>query len=216
MPIFGFRARGGYAQRDRLPEVDSFVDMALKGSSTTQSVQVLFVSDAGFTINRPTAVRVGNTALFNYVTGRGQFRFRSDCTNVGEMAATFALPAGITVVDTIIDRRRGFRLKCAIPLVWRLVRPGLGPGEYTAGTTLDLSSGGVSLDVTEKLATGSRLELELALEADVKPLHLFSTLTRPTTIQPDGARVAAAAFDHLSPTMANALSDMIREQRRRG
>ena len=201
---------------DRLPQVNSFIDMALKGLNTTQSVQVLFVSDAGVTITRPADVRVGSVALFNYVTGRGQFRFRADCTGVGDMAATFALPAGITVVDTIIDRRRGLRLKCDIPLVWRLVRPGLGPGEYTAGTTVDLSSSGVSLQVTEKLATGSRLELAMSLEDDVEPLRLFSTLTRATTIQPDGARVAAAVFDHLSPTMKNALSDMIREQRRRG
>jgi hypothetical protein len=210
------RSKSRAINSDHLPELNAFVDVAMGGK--TESVPVESIGRTELAVRRPSKGAVGTTALFNYTNGRGNFRFHAQCTAVEDRTATFALPAEITVLQKVYDRRRSVRLKYALPVVWRYAPDGVGYGEFTKSATVDISTGGVALMVPRELRTGTLVEIKFDLgESGV--FTAVGALVRPTVQQPSGKFLAGIEL-RVNPLQANAIDDFIatrqQGQRRRG
>jgi hypothetical protein len=189
---------------DHLPELNAFVDVAMGGK--TESVPVESIGRTGLSVRRPTKATVGGSALFNYVNGRGSFRFFAVCTAVEGRSADFALPAEITVLQKVRDLRRGVRQQCAIAVTWRYAPDGIGFGEFTKSTTGDLSAAGVLLVVPRELRAGTLVEIKFDLGTSA--FSVIGVLKRSTQQQASGKFTAGIEL-RVAPAEANAIDNFI-------
>jgi hypothetical protein len=201
------RKKSDAVDSDHLPEVNAFVDVATGGK--TESLPVEDIGPTSFQIRSPGNAAVGAKALFNYSNGRGRFRFHAQCEAINNQLATYAKPAEITVIEKFGDKRRNFRLKHALPVVWRYAPEGVGYGEFAKSTTADISCVGVSLVVPRELKPGTQIELKLDLNGSAKPFAVIGALTRPTQKQSSGKFSAGLSFQNISPTNQNAIGEFI-------
>lgn len=207
------RAKSSAVNSDHLPELNAFVDVAVGGK--TESVPVEALGRTTFQVRRPVKAAAGLTGLFNYVNGRGGFRFSAECTEVSARLATFTLPAEITIINKFDDKRRNFRLKYGLAVLWRYAPEATGYGDFIKGTTADISGAGMSLVVPRELKVGTQVEVKLDLEGSTKAFFVIGTLMRPTVQQGSGKYIAGIAMKNLSPTQSNAISEFI-AQRQKG
>jgi hypothetical protein len=209
------RSKSNAINSDHLPELNAFVDVAVGGK--TDSVPVESIGRTELTVRAPSRVTVGAKALFNYVNGRGSFRFHAECTAIEGQRATFALPAEITVLQKVRDRRRGVRLKHALPVVWRYAPDGIGYGEFTKSFTVDFCSGGLALMVPRELRAGTLVEIKIDLGTTA--FTAVGALTRPT-VQMASKSFLAGIELRLNLPQANAIDNFIvarqQGQRKRG
>jgi len=209
------RSKSKAINSDHLPELNAFVDIAVGGK--TESVPVESIGRTELTTRLPSRATVGAKALFNYHNGRGNFRFYAECTAIEGRKARFALPTEITVLNRIRDRRRGVRLKYALPVIWRYAPDGIGYGEFTKSFAVDISSSGVALMVPRELRSGTLVEISLDLGATA--FTVVGALTRPTAQTASGKYVAGIDL-RVNLAQANAIDDFIlarqKGQRARG
>jgi hypothetical protein len=198
------RSKSKAINSDHLPELNAFVDIAVGGK--TESVPVERIGRTELATRLPSRATVGAKALFNYLNGRGSFRFYAECTAIEGRTATFALPHEITVLQRIRDRRRGVRLKFALPVTWRYAPDGIGYGEFTKSFLVDISNGGGALMVQRELRTGTLVEINLNLGATA--FTVVGALTRPTTQTANGKYLAGIGL-RVTPAQANAIDDFI-------
>jgi PilZ domain len=210
------RSKSKAINSDHLPELNAFVDVAMGGK--TESVPVESIGRTELAVRGPSNAAVGTTALFNYVNGRGSFRFHAQCTAVEGRTATFALPPEITVLQKVRDQRRSLRLNYALPVVWRYAPDGVGYGEFSKGATVDISTAGVALMVPRELRMGTLVEIKFDL-GDSGVFAVIGALARQTVRQPSGKFLAGIDL-RVNPLQANAIDDFIatrqRGQRKRG
>jgi c-di-GMP-binding flagellar brake protein YcgR len=123
----------------------------------------------------------------------------------------FALPFEITVVQKLRDNRRGIRLKHALPIVWRYAPDGVGYGEFTKSTAVDISAGGLALIVPRELRVGTLVEIKFDFGSSA--FTVIGSLARPTVQMASGKFVAGIAL-RVSPAQANAIDDFILTRQR--
>jgi hypothetical protein len=194
---------------DHLPELNAFVDVAMGGK--TESVPIESIGRTELSVRRPTKAAVGGSALFNYVNGRGNFRFCAQCTAVEDRSATFALPAEITVVQKLRDKRCGVRLQYALTVAWRYAPDGVGFGEFVKSAIVDISSSGVLLMVTRELRAGTLVEIKFDLGTSA--FAVVGALTRATQQQASGKFAAGIAL-RVTLAQSNAIDAFIMARQR--
>jgi hypothetical protein len=201
------RKTTGVVNSDHLPELNSFIDVAIGGKTELLPIEV--IEKGAFVVRRPSLAVVGSQALFNYSNGVGRFRFRADCTAVGSCTATFALPKEISVIEKFGEKRRHFRLKRSLPVCFRYAPDGVGYGSFSESSLTDISSVGVGLIVPLALKTGTLIEMRINLPGSGGAFDVLGKLTRPSELQKAGRYSAGIQFETLSPTNANKIGEYI-------
>jgi len=197
---------------DRLPDVNSFIDVATGGR--TEYLPIESIGSASIVVRRPAKAVVGTSALFNYSNRVGRFRFYANCTQLTEKMATFDLPISITVIEQFGNKRRNVRLKTALPVTWRYAPDGSGYGNFYDGNSVDISCVGMSLLVPRELRAGTQVEIRFDLSDGQKPFTVIGTLTRPTQPAARGRFSAGMSFKNIRPTEENRLAEFILARQR--
>lgn len=206
------RSKTRSIDRDYLPEVNSFVDVAAGG--TTENLPVEAVGRKDFVVRRPANAMAGESALFNYSNRVGRFRFYASCVSLDATMATYDIPEQLTVIEKFGSKRRYVRLKTTLPVRWRCVRDGNGYGNFIDGHAADLSCAGMALAVPGKFDAGTQLEISFDFAGGGEPFALIGTLTRATQKTAGGLSMAGMAFASIRPTEENRIAEFIAHRRK--
>jgi hypothetical protein len=198
--------------RDKLPLVHSFVEVAVKGRVGRSSVCVDELTRTELTVRRIDGLAPGDEADFVYSTGRGKYRFHTSCTNVNDVAVTFALPATIKTIESYAERRSSARVPWIIPVQWRYAPGGEGYGEFLSASMMDLSRGGASLVVGRELKPGAQVEVRFTVKSRSEPLVEIGQVVRAARIETSNRNAAGIRFLEVGRENERILTEFVSER----
>jgi hypothetical protein len=197
---------------DSLPELHSFVDVALGGERHRHSISVDAIGPDGLTTRPIDGLQTGMSADFLYKNISGRFRFATVCDSVDERHAHFRPPTTVKTIVLFGSKRRAVRLDAVLPVDWRYAPDGAGFGDYLKGSLSDLSKSGAWLIVGRELKTGTQVELRFSLKASMAPLVIISDVVRTAKIESSGKNSAGIRFRDVDSASEGAINDFILER----
>src|ERR1700681_145149 len=144
----------------KLPQLNSFVALAMTGSGPRGSVCVESLTDRNLTVTALPGTGTGGTGVFTYENPVGKFRFASKCVALRSGIATFAMPERIEALHVFASakHREAVRLDTTLTARWRFAPGGRGSGEFARAALTDISRTGASLIVDREIRRGTYLE----------------------------------------------------------
>jgi hypothetical protein len=198
--------------REKLPQINAFVDIGMDGGRDRKSVSVSDITAKGLVTGCPDGLAAGATADFLYINDLGRFRFATVCRSIEGGHAVFDLPTSIKTIESFAYRRTAPRVPWVIPVEWRYAPDGNGYGEFLPASMKDLSRGGASLVVGRELKEGTRIEVRFVLKSKAKPLVEICQVVRAAKIERSDRNAAGIAFIGVDSEDARALSEFINER----
>jgi hypothetical protein len=190
-----------------LPEVNSFVFVTIGESEEFLPIESIIASS--FAVRCPKNAQVGAKALFAYSQGTAKFQFDAACTQIQDQTATFDKPQDITLVARFSDRRSAFRLKCALPVVFRSAPDGIASGEFVETSVADISIAGASMLLPSEPLPDERVEITFALKGQDEPFTVIATIARAGHEQPSGKFLAGLKFHGLDALEIKAIDSFM-------
>jgi hypothetical protein len=211
---FGNRSRRNASPdaRGKLPEVNSFVEISIGGSSARESLPVNEISATHIVTRLGAGMVVGAVADFLYITSQGRFRMLTVCSQTDAEQAFFDLPTDIKTIEAFAQRRSDVRVPCVIPVQWRYAPGGRGNGNYLPGSMKDLSRGGTSLVVGAALKVGAQVEARFTLKTKGAPVVQVCEVVRATKIELSDKNMFGARFVEIDVDDADMLDTFVHER----
>jgi len=198
--------------REKLPEVNAFVEIAIDGSSQRESVSINEINPNGVVTRHLAGLGPGVAADFLYTNAAGRFRFATVCAKVDATAAWFDFPTSIKTIESFANRRTAARVPWVIPVQWRYAPDGQGYGEFLTASLVDLSRGGASLVVGRELKAGAQVEVRFVLKSKTEPLVELCQVVRAAKIEKSDKNAAGIRFLEVDPADERILVDFVGEQ----
>jgi hypothetical protein len=221
--ILGLRPRALSDQlKLKLPQLNSFVALAMTGSGPRGSVCVETLTDRNFTVTALPGTNTGGTGVFTYENAVGKFRFASKCVALRAGIATFAIPERIEALHVFASaqHREAMRLDANVPVRWRFAPGGRGSGEFARASLTDISRTGASLIVDREIRHGTYLEACFSVSAAAPPLVLLGEVMRSSAIESSKKIALGLRFNAVKPAEDRAITEFINkrqaERRNRG
>lgn len=207
--------------KDKLPHVNSFVQLAMSGGGPRGSVCVETVGDRSLSVTALPGVKAGGTGVFAYENTVGRYRFVARCVVV-RSAAVFALPERIETLQAYSGaaHRAAVRLDATVPAHWRFAHSGRGTGDFVRASLTDISRSGASLIVDREVKKGTYVETKFAISTVSSPLVLLGEVMRSEAIEASKKTSLGLRFHGLKPDEDRAIMEFINkrqaERRNRG
>jgi hypothetical protein len=203
-----FGKSGGVAP-DKLPQVNSFIDVIVGGRSARQ-VTVESVGAKGI-VTRESLGKVGETAIMVYQTQSGRYRAQTKIAALGMGTTQFELPRSATLIGAVsgAQKRQSVRLDAIVSGFWRFAPGGVGKGEYAKATLRDISRGGCSLIIDRELKLGAQVEVRMQLKSDAPALVLLGEVMRHEQILTSGKHSHGLRFHGMRPEEDQAIVEFI-------
>jgi hypothetical protein len=221
--ILGLRPRPLSDQlKLKLPQLNSFVALAMTGTGPRGSVCVESLTDRNFTVVALPGTSTGGTGVFTYENAVGKFRFAAKCVALRGGVATFAIPERIEALHVFASaqHRDAVRLDATVTARWRFAPGGRGSGEYTRASLTDISRTGASLIVDREIRRGTYLEACFAISPAAPPLVLLGEVMRSSGIESSKKISLGLRFNAVKPAEDRAIMEFINkrqaERRNRG
>jgi hypothetical protein len=196
----------------RLPLINSFVEVALGGSRHRDSVSINEIGAKCLVTRRLDAAAPGVTADFVYTNDIGKFRFATVCSKVDLAGTYFDMPAEIKTIESFADRRRAERVPWIVPVQWRYAPDGEGYGPFLDASMMDLSRGGASLVVGRELKVGSRVEVRFVLKSKSEPFVELCQVVRAAKIETSDKNAAGIQFMEIDRQNEQILAGFVTER----
>jgi hypothetical protein len=206
----------------KLPQLNSFVALAMTASGPRGSVCIETMNDRTFTVTALPGTSIGGTGVFTYENAVGKFRFPSKCVTLRAGIATFAIPERIEALHVFASdpHRSAVRLDATVAAHWRYAPGGRGSGDYARGSMTDISPGGASLIVDREIRRGTYVETCFAVNPALPPLVLLSEVMRSSAIESSKKITLGLRFNAVKPAEERAIMEFITkrhaERRSRG
>jgi hypothetical protein len=206
----------------KLPQLNSFVALAMTGSGPRGSVCVESLTDRNFTVVALPGTNTGATGVFTYENAVGKFRFASKCVALRAGVATFAVPERIEALQVFAgaQHRNAIRLDATLTARWRFAPGGRGSGEFARASLTDISRTGASLIVDREIRRGTYLETCFAISPAEPPLVLLGEVMRSSAIDSSKKISLGLRFNAVKPAEDRAITEFINkrqaERRNRG
>jgi len=221
--ILGLRPRALSDQlKLKLPQLNSFVALAMTGSGPHGSVCIETLTDRNLTVTALPGTSTGGTGVFTYENTVGKFRFASKCVALRGGMATFAIPERIEALHVFASahQREAFRLDANVPVRWRFAPGGRGSGEFARASLTDISRTGASLIVDREIRRGTYLEACFSVNPAAPPLVLLGEVMRSSGIESSKKITLGLRFNAVKPAEERAITEFINkrqaERRNRG
>jgi hypothetical protein len=198
--------------RGRLPEINSFVDVAVGGATKRESVAVNGLGPSELVTRCPDGMQAGASADFLYSNALGRFRFSTLCTVVHDKEAHFEIPQSIKMLENY-DRRNAARVSWIIPVQWRYAPGGEGFGDYLPGSMMDLSCGGAGVVVSPELKIGTQVEVRFTLKIKNTLFIGLCEVMRSVKIEKSQKNATGIRFLQIDPGEEQALVEFLNERR---
>jgi c-di-GMP-binding flagellar brake protein YcgR len=218
----GFKPKPAANLKAKLPIANSFVDVAIPGSTGTSSVCIEQIDGKSLTCTAAPGIKAGAAAVFVYSSANGKFRFSAKCTAVRGEHATFDLPKSVETLAKFggSQQRQTVRLDAVVPAHWRHAHDGQGRGEFTRASLTDISRSGASLIIGHELAKGTQVEVRFTLNSGSAPVTLLAEVMRTSKIGTAGKVSLGLKFHGVRPEDDRAIMEFINkrqaERRSRG
>jgi hypothetical protein len=221
--ILGLRPRALSDQlKLKLPQINSFVALAMTGSGPRGSVCVETLADRNFGVTALPGTSTGGTGVFTYENAVGKFRFASKCVGLRGGIATFAMPVRIEALHVFASatHREAMRLDANVTARWRFAPGGRGSGEFARASLTDISRTGASLIVDREIRRGTYLETCFTVSPAAPPLVLLGEVMRSSGIESSKKISLGLRFNAVKPAEERAITEFINkrqaERRNRG
>jgi hypothetical protein len=221
--ILGLRPRPRSDQlKLKLPQLDSFVALAMTGSGPRGSVCVESLTERNLTVAALPGTAAGGTGVFTYENAVGKFRFASKCVALRAGIATFAIPERIEALHVFASgqQRTANRLDATVTAHWRFAPGGRGSGDFARASLTDISRTGASLIVDREIRRGTYLETCFAVSPAEPPLVLLGEVMRSSGIDSSKKIALGLRFNAVKPADDRAITEFINkrhaERRSRG
>ncbi len=222
LSMLGFRPRALSDQlKLKLPQLNSFVALAMTGSGPHGSVCIETLTDRTFTVVALPGTTTGGTGVFTYENAVGKFRFPSKCVAVRNGFATFAIPERIEALHVFAgEQRSAVRFDATMTARWRFAPGGRGSGEFARASISDISRTGASLIVDREIRHGTYLETCFTVSPAAPPLVLLGEVMRSSGIESSKKISLGLRFNAVRPEQDRAIMEFITkrqaERRHRG
>ncbi|MDQ6943576.1 MAG: PilZ domain-containing protein [Candidatus Eremiobacteraeota bacterium] len=223
LSILGLRPRPPSDQlKLKLPQLNSFVALAMTGTGPRGSVCIESVTDRNFTVTALPGTSTGATGVFTYENTVGKFRFASKCVALRGGIATFAIPERIEALHVFAgaQQRSAVRLDATVSARWRFAPGGRGSGEFARASLTDISRTGASLIVDREIRRGTYLETCFSINPTAPPLVLLGEVMRSSGIESSKKISLGIRFNAVKPAEDRAITEFINkrqaERRNRG
>jgi hypothetical protein len=223
MRLLGFGTKPRASDlRAKLPQPNSFVDIAMTNGGPRGSVCVESINERGVTVSSLPGMSVGGTAVFLYQNLVGKFRFSAKCAGVRGNAAAFALPDRVETLQLFegAKHRAAVRLDATVPAQWRFAPAGRGTGDYVRASLTDISRSGASLIVDRDVRRETFVEVRFAVSTAAAPLVVLGEVRRSAGIEGTKKSSLGLRFQGLKPDEDRAIMEFINkrqaERRNRG
>ncbi len=206
----------------KLPQLNSFVALAMTGSGPRGSVCVESLTDRNLTVTALPGTSTGGTGVFTYENPVGKFRFASKCVALRSGIATFAMPERIEALHVFASakHREAVRLDTTLTARWRFAPGGRGSGEFARAALTDISRTGASLIVDREIRRGTYLETCFTVSPAAPPLVLLGEVMRSSGIESSKKISLGLRFNAVKPAEDRAITEFINkrqaERRNRG
>lgn len=221
--ILGLRPRPLSDQlKLKLPQLNSFVALAMTGSGPRGSVCVESLSERNVSVGALPGTSTGATGVFTYENAVGKFRFASKCVSLRDGIATFAIPERIEALHVFASsqQRTAVRLDTTLTAQWRFAPGGRGSGDFARASLTDISRTGASLIVDREIRRGTYLETRFAIGPAAPPLVLLGEVMRSSGIESSKKITLGLRFNAVKPAEERAITEFITkrqaERRSRG
>jgi hypothetical protein len=221
--ILGLRPRALSDQlKLKLPQLNSFVALAMTGSGPRGSVCIETLTDRNFTVTALPGTSTGAVGVFTYENAVGKFRFPAKCVALRNGIATFAIPERIEALHVFASaqHRDAIRLDATVTARWRFAPGGRGSGEFARASLTDISRTGASLIVDREIRRGTYLETCFAISPAAPPLVLLGEVMRSSGIESSKKISLGLRFNAVKPAEDRAITEFINkrqaERRNRG
>ena len=221
--MLGLRPRALSDQlRLKLPQLNSFVALAMTGNGPRGSVCVENLSDRNLSVTALPGTSTGATGVFTYENAVGKFRFASKCVALRSGIATFAIPERIEALHVFASaqHRDAIRLDATVTARWRFAPGGRGSGEFARASLTDISRTGASLIVDREIRRGTYLETCFTVNPAAPPLVLLGEVMRSSGIESSKKITLGLRFNAVKPADDRAITEFINkrqaERRNRG
>ena len=202
-----------------MPELNSFVDVAVGGAARRELVPVNDISPTLLITRCPKGLEAGTVVDFLYGNAPGRFRFWATCDKVQGNDAYFAIPGSIKTIESYF-KRGTLRVSKLLPVQWRYAPEGIGYGDYTSASLMDLSCGGASLVMVRALKIGTQVEVRFVLSPNHEPFVELCEVLRASKIERSSMNVAGIRFISMEmehqEALAKFLDDVRKTRRERG
>ncbi len=223
LSILGLRPRPLADQlKLKLPQLNSFVALAMTGTGPRGSVCVETMNDRTITVTALPGTDIGGTGVFTYENAVGKFRFASKCVTLRAGIATYAIPERIEALHVFASdpHRDAVRLDATLAAHWRFAPGGRGSGDYARGSIADVTPTGASLMVDREVRRGTYLETCFAINPAAPPLVLIGEVVRSSGLESSKKIVLGIRFNAVKPAEDRAITEFINkrhaERRSRG
>jgi len=206
----------------KLPQLNSFVALAMTGTGPRGSVCIETLTDRNFTVIALPGTNAGGTGVFTYENSVGKFRFAAKCVALRDGMATFAIPERIEALHVFASdpRRNAVRLEATVSAHWRYAPGGRGSGEFARASLADISRTGASLIVDREIRAGTYLETCFSVSPAAPPLVLLGEVIRSSGIESSKKIALGLRFNAVKPEEERAITEFITkrqaERRSRG
>src|ERR1700681_45136 len=206
----------------KLPQLNSFVALAMTGSGPRGSVCVESLTDRNLTVTALPGTSTGGTGVFTYENPVGKFRSASKCVALRSGIATFAMPERIEALHVLASakHREAVRLDTTLTARWRFAPGGRGSGEFARAALTDISRTGASLIVDREIRRGTYLETCFTVSPAAPPLVLLGEVMRSSGIESSKKISLGLRFNAVQPAEDRAITEFINkrqaERRNRG
>jgi hypothetical protein len=223
MRLLGFGTKPRVSDlKVKLPQPNSFVDLAMTNGGPRGSVCVEALSERSVAVTSLPGMAVGGTAVFVYQNLTGKFRFSAKCAGVRGNAAVFALPDRIETLTLFegAKQRAAVRLDATVHAQWRFAPAGRGTGDYVRASLTDISRSGASLIVDRDVRKETYVEVRFAVSTAAAPLVVLGEVMRSAGIEGTKKSSLGLRFVGLKPDEDRAIMEFINkrqaERRNRG
>jgi hypothetical protein len=197
----------------KLPEINSFVDVAIGGSLDRESVPVNDVTQDALLLRYLPGLDPGVMADFLYTNSSGRYRFRTVCRRAEGNEAYLDLPATIKTIEQFSARRMAERIPWVTQVQWRYAPDGCGFGEFLPASMMDVSRGGASLVVGREVKVGSQVEARFVLNTRGKPFLEVCQVMRAAKIGTSERYGLGIRFVNIDPPEQRMLIQSLEERR---
>jgi hypothetical protein len=204
-------ARNGL--QGKLPEVHSFVDIAVGASSVRESVPVNSITPSAIVLRHLEGLDPGAVADLLYANASGRHRFRTVCARVEGNEAFLDLPVEVKTIETFSARRRAERIPWVSQIQWRYAPGGQGFGEFLPASMMDVSRAGASLVVGRPVKVGSQVEVRLVLNSKREPFVEICEVVRSAKIETSEKYGLGIRFFKIDPRDEQLLAQSLEERR---
>jgi c-di-GMP-binding flagellar brake protein YcgR len=205
--LFGASAKKTTLPEEKLPQLHSFVDVAV-GGRAARSVSVEAVSAEHIAVGDVVG-RKGERGVFVYQTSQGKFRFASTVSDAREGLTYFDPPSRIETIAGGAQKRSSVRIDTLLNGQWRMAPGGKGVGEFMKGSIRDISRGGCAIITDRQCKVGQTLEVKMTLNASAPPVIVLGEIMRVEQIPTSGKFSHGLRFHGITPIEDHAILDYI-------